>query len=67
MIPGQKGKPDDNPSRDPVFQVSEVASATECTGLMPAQIQTEEQGEQLAFLQGIHPMGSRPDKRRGAQ
>jgi len=58
------GKQRHNPSRDPVFQVSDVASATECTGLMPAQIQYDEQGEQLAGLQGIHRMDSRPEDKR---
>ena len=47
-------EPRPNPSRDPFFDIEKVASATECTGLMPAQIQTEEQGEDVAALQSIH-------------
>ena len=39
---------------DPLFDVEQAASATECTGLMPAQIQTAEQGENLAELESIH-------------
>ena len=31
-----------------------VVSATECTGLLPAQIQSEEEGEALSSLEGIH-------------
>ncbi|MBE5786132.1 MAG: hypothetical protein E7324_01165 [Clostridiales bacterium] len=43
-----------NPSRDPVFDVQQAASATECTGLMPAQVENADQGENLARLQAIH-------------
>ena len=39
---------------DPLFDVEQVASATECTGLMPAQIQSDEQGEALSELESIH-------------
>ncbi len=39
---------------DPLFDVEQAASATECTGLMPAQIQSDEQGEALSELESIH-------------
>ena len=39
---------------DPFFDLEQAASASECTGLMPAQIQTGAQGEDLSALQGIH-------------
>ena len=42
------------PLPDPFFDVEQVASATECTGLMPAQIQDAEQGEDLSRLESIH-------------
>jgi len=45
-----------NPSHDPIFQAQEVSSATECTGLMPAQIETEDEGRNLAEMQAIHPI-----------
>ena len=45
-----------NPSHDPIFQAQEVSSATECTGLMPAQIETEDEGRNLAEMQVIHPI-----------
>lgn len=44
-----------NPSRDPIFKAQEVTSATDCTGLMPAQIETDAEGEALSELEGIHP------------
>lgn len=43
-----------DPLPDPIFDVEQVASATECTGLMPAQIQSAEQGESLSKLESIH-------------
>ena len=45
-----------NPSRDPIFEGETAASATECTGLMPAQVEDAEQGENLSRLQAIHPI-----------
>lgn len=41
---------------DAFSDTEQVVSATECTGLMPAQIETGEQGEQLASLQNIPPI-----------
>ncbi|MBQ4074951.1 MAG: hypothetical protein IJD39_07110 [Clostridia bacterium] len=52
-----------NPSRDPIFKAQEVSSATECTGLMPAQIETDEEGMDLADLGAIHPPAAPRDKK----
>ena len=41
---------------DPFCGLAHTVSASECTGLMPAQIHTEEQGEALASLQDIFPI-----------
>lgn len=41
---------------DPFCDREHTVSASECTGLMPAQIQTEEQGDALASLQDIFPI-----------
>jgi hypothetical protein len=38
----------------PVIEVENLASATECTGLVPAGLQTEEEGENYAELYAIH-------------
>ena len=39
---------------DPFFDPALAASCTECTGILPAEIETEDQGESVAALQGIH-------------
>lgn len=40
---------------DPVVQeVENLASATECTGLVPAAVQTPEEGSSYAQLYAIH-------------
>lgn len=38
----------------PILEVEDLASATECTGLIPAGIQTPEEGENYAELYAIH-------------
>ena len=43
-----------NPSHDPIFQAQEVSSATECTGLIPAGIDTEEEAENYADHYSVH-------------
>lgn len=55
----KKEEPRKNPSHDPVFDVENVVSATECTGLLPAQIQSAEEGEDISSLEGIHPIHPR--------
>ena len=43
-----------DPPDDPLFDLDQVASCTECTGLLAAQVEQEDQGENIAALQGIH-------------
>ena len=40
-------------------ELNAVASATECTGILPAQIQSEDEGENVAHLQAIHTIRPR--------
>ena len=54
-----KEDPRKNPSRDPIFDVETVVSATECTGLLPAQIQSAEEGADISSLESIHPIQPR--------
>ncbi len=42
--------------KDTFFDVEEVASGTECTGLMPTMVYTEDEAENLSQLEGIHPI-----------
>ena len=51
----QKKRRDEEQVNDPLFSVEQVASATECTGALPAQIATEEEARAIAGLQAIHP------------
>lgn len=48
-----------NASRDPFYDVEQVASATECTGLLPAQIQSPEEGRDVSSLESIHTIHPR--------
>lgn len=43
-----------NPSDPLVWDVEKLASATECTGLVPAAIQTPEEAENYSRLYAIH-------------
>lgn len=43
-----------DPSDPLVWDVEELASATECTGLVPAAIQTPEEAEDYSKLYAIH-------------
>lgn len=38
----------------PIADAEDLASATECTGLTPAAVQSEEEGEAYAELYAIH-------------
>lgn len=40
----------------PERRIEELASFTECTGLIPAGVPTEEEAEALAELYGVHPV-----------
>ncbi len=59
MSQRRKETPRKNLSRDPIFDIEQVASATECTGILPAQIETAEQGESISRLQSIHTIAPR--------
>ena len=45
--------------QDPFYDIEKIASATECTGLMPAQVESEEEAENYAQLYAIHPVKPR--------
>ena len=40
---------------DPLFDIQQAASMTECTGLLPAQPETPEERQNAAELGAIHP------------
>ena len=42
------------PKMNPIEEAEDLASFTECTGLTPAAVQTEEEGEAYAELYAIH-------------
>lgn len=44
---------------DPFYNIENIASATECTGLMPAQVENEEEAENYAELYAVHPVKPR--------
>ena len=44
---------------DPLFDIQQVASATECTGILPAQVETGPEGEAVSSLESIHPIQPR--------
>ena len=50
----KKEKKNRNPSDPLVWETEELASATECTGLVPAAIQTPEEAENYSRLYTIH-------------
>jgi hypothetical protein len=43
-------------STTPIREIEELASCTECTGLIPAGVPTEEEAEDYARLYGVHPI-----------
>lgn len=51
---GKKKRRSVKKAGEPFYDLDRAASCTECTGLLPAQIETEEQGESISALQGIH-------------
>lgn len=53
-------KNDQEKKRDPFYEISSVASATECTGLMPSLPQNEDEDESLSSLYATHDQP--PDK-----
>lgn len=52
-----KQTPRNNPIvTPPERDIEELASFTECTGLIPAGVPTDEEAEDYARLYGIHPI-----------
>ena len=47
-------KPEKERVQPLLYDVEELASATECTGLTPAAVQSPEEGEAYAQLYAIH-------------
>ena len=43
------------PAKDPLFNIQQAASMTECTGILPAQTETPEERRNIAELGAIHP------------
>lgn len=43
-------------TEDPLFDVTRVSSATDCTGLVVAMPMTEDEAHNLAELENIHPI-----------
>lgn len=41
---------------DSFVDVEKIPSATECTGLMPTMVETDDEAENLCRLEGIHPI-----------
>ena len=54
-VPGKKHKKKRREQDGSAFyDLDQAASATECTGLLAAQVQNEEEAESLSALEGIH-------------
>ncbi len=45
----------DAPANDPLFDIRQTASMTECTGILPAQPETPDEKRNIAGLGAIHP------------
>jgi hypothetical protein len=39
----------------PMVEMENLATATECTGLIPAAVETEDQAEDYARMMAVHP------------
>ena len=50
----RRAKPD-IPANDPLFDIQQAASMTECTGILPAQVETPAEQRSIANLGAIHP------------
>ncbi len=54
-VPGKKHKTKHREKDDSTFyNLDQAASATECTGILAAQVQSEEEAESISALEGIH-------------
>lgn len=49
------------PDNDAVFDVENIASATECTGLVPFMPMTDAESDALAALGSVRPVQHAPD------
>ena len=54
MSKKRRTKPD-SPADDPLFNIQQAASMTECTGILPAQPSTPEESRNIAELGSILP------------
>lgn len=54
------------PVNPPIPDIEDVAAFTECTGLIPSALETEDEGENYARLYGIHRQKC-PRKEEGEQ
>ena len=52
---GRRGPVRPVPGDDPFFDLDRAASCTECTGALPAQVETAEEKRNIAELGAIHP------------
>ena len=50
----RRAKPDTS-ANDPLFDIRQAASMTECTGILPAQVERPEEQRSIANLGAIHP------------
>ncbi len=66
-VPGKKHKPNRQTGKEhkpnSFFDLDQVASATECTGILAAQVQTDEEAENISALEGIHAIQP-PDEKK---
>ncbi len=57
-VPGAKHKPvrqaKEGKAENPFFDLDQVASATECTGMLAAQVWNGDEAENVSSLEGIH-------------
>ena len=52
---GKRHVKSDAAKDDSLFNIQQAASMTECTGLLPAQVETPEEKRNIADLGAIHP------------
>ncbi len=50
----RRAKPDAS-ENDPLFNIQQAASMTECTGILTAQTETPDERRNIAALAAIHP------------
>ena len=57
-VPGKKHKPTrqskEGKEENAFFDLDQAASATECTGILAAQVQNADEAESISALEGIH-------------